>query len=222
MSLSTRHSDQVVVVIPAFNEEFSLREVIRSVLPYSRIIIVDDGSTDNTGKIAKNEGCEVVVHSMNQGYDKALESGMQKALELGFDSAITMDADGQHGPEIINNFITEFNRGADLVVGIRNKKQRIAELLFAWVSILFWGINDPLCGMKGYRLHLLRLAGRFDTYGSIGTELAIRAAKSGFTVHQIPIIIKSRDGKPRFGSGLRPNLKILRALLYALNSKKLK
>jgi len=222
MSANNYNSDRVVIVIPAYNEELTIKEVIRNILPYARVIVVDDGSCDDTAIIACNEGCDVVIHADNQGYDQALETGMKRALELGFDFAITMDADGQHNPETINKFVSEFHKGADIVIGIRNKKQRIAESFFAWISMILWGIRDPLCGMKGYSLNLLRLVDRFDTYGSIGTELTIRAAKSGFTIHQVQVDTNQRNGTPRFGSGLRPNLKILRALLYALNSNKIK
>ena len=69
--------------------------------------------------------------------------------------------------------------------------------------------------MKGYKLKVLRLAGNFDTYGSIGTELAIRAAKSGYKISFVPIKTAVRLGKSRFGGGLRPNLRILRAMFLA-------
>jgi len=211
-----------VVVIPAYNEELSIQRVVKNILKYTRVIVVDDGSNDKTAAIAKNEGCEVVIHNFNKGYDQAITSGMQKALELGFDYAITMDADGQHNPDTITSFINEFDKGADLVIGIRNKRQRIAESIFAKVSRMLWGIKDPLCGMKGYRLSLVKLAGKFDSYGSIGTELTIRAAKAGFKIHQVPVDMFERKGAPRFGNGIRPNLKIMRALFYALINSPLK
>lgn len=222
MSVDESNSEQIAIVIPAYNEELTIREVIRSVLSHAKVILVDDGSSDNTAVIAQNEGCEVVIHPHNRGYDQALASGMHRALDLGFEIAITMDADGQHNPETILKIVSEFSKGAELVIGIRKKKQRIAESFFAWISMNLWGIKDPLCGMKGYRLYLLRMAGRFDTYGSIGTELTIRVAKSGKAIHQVPVETYQRIGTPRFGSGLLPNLKILRALCYALFSKPIK
>lgn len=216
MTLQKEHASSVAAVIPALNEAAAIANVVRAVSPYAKPIVVDDGSSDGTAELAREAGAVVVVHEQNQGYDRALESGLFKALELGFDYAITLDGDGQHAPATIDLFKAELAKGADLVVGARDKHQRFAESLFAWVGKLLWNVQDPLCGMKGYRLDRLALAGRFDTYSSVGTEFTIRAVRSGYRITEIPIMTRERIGTSRFGTGMRANWRILQALFRGL------
>jgi glycosyltransferase involved in cell wall biosynthesis len=203
---------QLAAVIPALNESGSIAEVVASVHAFADVVVVDDGSTDSTGKLARVAGAHVVTHAHNRGYDHALESGLMWAAEQGYKYAVTLDADGQHNTATISLFARELEAGADIVVGVRDCTQRWAEKLFALIATALWNIRDPLCGMKGYRLDLLRCAGRFDTYISVGTEFCIRAARSGCVIRQVPVPTKQRNGAPRFGSGLRANIHIVRAI----------
>ncbi len=200
-------------VIPAFNEGQKIAAVVREIVPFALPIVVDDGSTDGTAQLAAAAGAIVVHHSRNLGYDAALQTGLFKAMELGCEYGITLDGDGQHAPSTLGVFIERLSNGADLVIGRRERSQRFAEAVFSLVGRCMWGIDDPLCGMKGYKLAHLRLLGHFDAYCSIGTEFAIRAARSGLKIVNVPVPIAPRVGESRFGIGWRPNLKILRALL---------
>lgn len=200
------------VVMPALNEESSIDKVVKAVLPFAQPIVVDDGSTDQTAEYAKKAGALVVVHSSNKGYEAALETGLFEAIHAGYEYAITMDADGQHNPETLEQFKTHLLSGADVVVGKRDRYQRFAEFLFSFVSRVLWKIEDPLCGMKGYRLERIRQSGHFDTYRSVGTEFVLKAARKKWRIDQIPVPTNERKGPSRFGSGLRANWRILRAL----------
>jgi len=204
--------DQIAVVIPALNEARAISEVVAGVVLYGIPIVVDDGSTDETAIFAEHAGAVVVKHPDNKGYDAALESGLFKAIELGFQYAVTLDADGQHFPQTLLAFKEELARGADLVVGTRDHHQRFAEVVFSAFGKFFWGVQDPLCGMKGYKLIHLSKLGYFDSYKSIGTEFVIRCARAGLSIRSVPVPTQNRLGKSRFGSGLRPNIRILRAL----------
>ncbi len=216
MNLSVLDARAVAAVIPAFNEGAAIGQVVQALQPYARAIVVDDGSSDETALVARRAGAEVVSHAVNQGYDRALETGLRKAIELGFEFAVTMDGDGQHYPDTLRLFMDELLRGADLVVGVRDRRQRFAESLFCVVSQALWKIKDPLCGMKGYRLSLVSRAGQFDSYTSIGTELTLRAARSQCRITQIPIRTRERSGTSRFGAGFRANWRILRAMAIGL------
>lgn len=206
----------IAVVIPALNEADAIEHVVRAVAPYALPLVVDDGSSDHTAAIAAAAGAEVVIHRVNRGYDAALQSGLFRAIELGFSYAVTMDGDGQHVPETLELFKDKLLAGADLVVGVRDQHQRIAESIFSGFGNVLWGIHDPLCGMKGYRLSLLARLGHFDSYRSIGTEVALRIVRSGYRIEQVPIPTRNRLGSSRFGTGIKANWKILRALLYGL------
>ena len=207
---------RVAIVIPAFNEEEAISRVVNGISGYGTVIVVNDGSTDNTEQVALASGALVVSHDLNRGYDKALATGLLKALGEQFDFAITFDGDGQHAPELIKYFLSELIGGADIVIGYRDKYQRVSETIFARLAKILWGISDPLCGMKGYRLSKLKCIDSVCTYPSIGTELAIRAVRSGWNIGQVAVNTFDRNGKSKFGAGLSANLRILRAMLLGV------
>ena len=209
--------DDLAIIIPALNEAATIGGVVASLAGVGRIVVVDDGSDDATGKIAHDNGAEVVRHAVNGGYDAALGSGFARADELGCAYAITLDADGQHPAEMIATYLAALDGGADLVLGIRDRLQRFGEHAFAWAARLRYGIRDPLCGMKGYRMALYRELGHFDSYRSIGTELMLHAAANGAAIVQIPLDTREREDAPRFGRLLRANLRILRAMAIGLS-----
>ena len=207
---------RIGIVIPALNEMATIGAVVSSASQYGAPIVVDDGSSDETGALSIAAGASVVKHDVNRGYDQALNSGFVRAHELGCEYVVTMDADGQHEPAILSVFIRALDDGADVVIGIRDRRQRLAEHIFAWVGFITWGIRDSLCGMKAYRIGIYRELGHFDSYNSIGTELAIFAAKSGKKIVQLPIKTRERLDEPRFGRIYSANMRIVHALWHAL------
>lgn len=209
-------SRRLAVVMPAFNESLSIQAVVGRIGARALIIVVDDGSTDNTASLARKAGAFVVSHVINKGYDAALDTGIRAAIDHGCAFVITMDADGQHDPSLLDRFVAEMEAGADLVIGVRDHTQRWSECLFAFVGKHLWGLQDPLCGMKGYRLQLLQNVDKLSTYDSVGTELSIRASKAGVNLSQIAMQTNSREGISRFGGGLRANMRIIKALLLSL------
>lgn len=206
---------KLAIVIAAFNEENTIRETINSVKDFGSVIVVNDGSLDDTAKLAVQAGA-IVVSKKNGGYDSALDAGFCKAGELGMSHVITFDADGQHPAKKIPEFISKLDQGCQLVIGIRNKQQRIAETIFSLYTKLFFGVNDPLCGMKAYELTLFRKIGHFDSYQSTGTELMLRYLKSRQNFAQVHIEIADRADKPRFGRSLAANIYILKSLLKGM------
>ncbi len=200
------------IVIPAYNEADTLGELLRSVSGYGRSIVVNDGSTDLTASVALSHNAELVNHKENMGYDAALSSGITKAAELGCAYVITIDADGQHNPSLIEEYIKRFDEGYELVLGVRDKTQRISEKIFSIISMLLWNIKDPLCGMKGYDISFYNKEAGFNSFESIGTEFAVYSVISGKRYAEIPILTRARLDAPRFGRGLRANFKIIRAL----------
>jgi glycosyltransferase involved in cell wall biosynthesis len=203
---------RVSIVIPAFNEAATIELVVRQSAVFGTPIVVDDGSSDDTGSIASAAGAIVVKHEKNCGYDASLNIGLNYAAELDFDIVITIDADGQHDPQSIKQCLELIHEGADIVVGVRNKFQRFSEYVFASVTKIRYGLKDPLCGFKAYRISLYHALGHFDSYGSIGTELVLFGLRNNYTFRQIPIHVRERQDDPRFGQGLRANYKILRSL----------
>jgi glycosyltransferase involved in cell wall biosynthesis len=203
---------RIGIVIPALNESASIVPVVTAASRFGVPIVVDDASTDSTAELAANHGATVISHSRVRGYDGALNSGFAKAAEIGCEAIVTIDADGQHDPSLLQRFIAALEGGADVVIGVRSRRQRLAEHAFAWYTSRRYGITDPLCGMKAYRTAVYTALGHFDSYKSIGTELALFAARRGYSVAQVPFNVRERKGAPRFGRSLSGNLKIVRAM----------
>jgi glycosyltransferase involved in cell wall biosynthesis len=204
---------QVVIIIPAFNEENTIANVVQSVKKYGDVIVVNDASIDSTEKRARGSGAIVINHNQNKGYDQALNSGFIEAERRNYDAVITFDADGQHRPFYIKKVIEMLDDGADIVITNRDIHQRVAESFFSFITKKIYGIYDPLSGLKGYRISIYKSLGHFDSYGSIGTELMLFAVKNGYSMKQFPIKLKERIDAPRFGKALNANYKIFRAML---------
>ncbi len=207
---------RIAFVIPAFNESGAIADVVSAVSVWGQAIVVNDGSTDNTAQIAQEAGAIVVEHKVNLGYDMTLASGLAKAVAEDFELAITVDGDGQHKPADIETILDELFDGADLVIGSRDRLQRFSERIFSWLSKKLWGIDDPLCGMKGYRIQNLTDIDSLYSYPSIGTEIAIGAVCCGWDVRQVPVSIRDRKDESRFGGGIRANWLISKAMLIAV------
>jgi glycosyltransferase involved in cell wall biosynthesis len=207
---------RVAIVIPALNEAATIGDVVASAKLSGVPVVIDDHSVDDTAGLASEAGAIVVTHARTRGYDDALASGFARAPELGCEYDITMDADWQHDPALIDSFVDALDRGADVVVGVRDRRQRFGEHVFSVVGRLRWRIRDPLCGIKGYRITVYNDLGHFDSYRSIGTELTIFAARGKRAITQIAVATRPRIGTPRFGNGLRANGRILRSLCVGL------
>jgi glycosyltransferase involved in cell wall biosynthesis len=207
----------LAIVVPAYNEAEEIENVILAASLYGDVIVVDDGSSDDTNIRAKKAKARVIVHSKNRGYEAALETGMQVAVTEGYLYAITLDADGQHDPVLIKQFADMLlQQGMDLVVGDRDVLQRWSEVVFSKCGSLLWNLTDPLSGMKGYRLSWLIEIGAFDTRGLVGTELAVKMIVNGAKFSEIPILTRARTGESRYGDGFWANMKIIKSLIVLI------
>lgn len=207
----------LAIVVPAYNEGSSIESVILGVKKYGQVIVVNDASSDDTAEIAKNAGAIVVNNEINCGYDNSINNGLQVALSHGFEYAITVDADGQHDPEDIPIFIESFRQGYKLVIGVRPGYQRWAEWVFALITKIIWGLKDPLCGMKGYSLGLIKATSFPYQYDSVGTSVALMLlGHPDAPFDQKRINIRSRNDSSRFGGSLKGNVKILKALFFGM------
>jgi glycosyltransferase involved in cell wall biosynthesis len=115
---------QRIIVIPAYNEERTIAEVVGSAVKFAdRVVVVDDGSRDQTGALAKEAGAVVVRHAVNRGVGAALGTGIEAAVRLGADTVVTMDADGQHRAEDAGRVFDRLAQGdVDFVIGSRMKR----------------------------------------------------------------------------------------------------
>jgi glycosyltransferase involved in cell wall biosynthesis len=208
---------RIAIIIPAYNEQETIAQVISEVSVYGNVFVVDDGSNDNTASISKSAGARVIQLSSNQGYDAALAAGLREACQAEAKFIITFDADGQHKPKELQKFIDAWESGENLVLGIRPCKARLAEKIMGLYYQLRFGVRDILCGFKGYDSALIFSMNFNEYHGLIGSELTFKFLKSGGGCKQIQIDIDPRqDDKPRFGSVFRANIKILAVLIKVL------
>ncbi len=205
-------SPVVTFLIPALNEAQGLYTLIPR-LPPSSVVVVDDGSVDNTSQVSLEAGATVLRHKRNKGYDAALEAGLRYCFQNSRSLVVTLDADGQHDPFDAHRIAEALEAGVDLCAGVRPRFARFSE---HWASIYFkrfHGITDPLCGMKGYNLEKLNIQDFAKLNLSVGTGLISLYTCGKLHVSEIGIAANSRTlGEPRFGVGFRPNFLILRAL----------
>jgi len=189
------------VLIPTYNNSGSLADVIRNVLAYTKqVIVVNDGSTDNTTQILSEfKDIHIVSYSPNRGKGIALRTGIKEAARLGYEYAIAMDSDGQHYAYDLPKFLEQIleTPGA-LIVGARNLNQENVpgKSTFGNRFSNFWywaetGIRLPDT-QSGYRLYpVQKLAKKkyFTRKYEFEIEVMVRAAWSGIPVISIPISV---------------------------------
>ena len=208
------------IIIPSKNEYKSLSRLINRIEKKYFIIVVDDYSDDKTQQIKNRNNLSIIQNNFDTGYDFALLSGILKAIKMNFKFCITFDADGEHNPKDIKRFVKKLDLGFDVVVGSRQSISRFSEIVFSKMSNYFYQIEDPMCGMKGYRLRTIKKLEKIITYSSIGTELLFRLVKNKKKYSNIKIKNKLRIfGESRFGGNLKSNFLILQSMFNAFIKK---
>jgi glycosyltransferase involved in cell wall biosynthesis len=147
----------VIAVIPAYQAASTLDEVVRQTAEYLPVVVVDDGSTDQSSAVATTAGAEVLRQEPNQGKGAALRRGFAHALDRGAEAVLTLDADGQHDPACAPDFLDAWRaRGAPLIIGRRDFRQmplsrRIANNL--GTQTFSWAVGRHIDdNQSGYRL----------------------------------------------------------------------
>ena len=171
----------LLAVIPAYDEGKKIGEVVRKTLQYCDVLVIDDGSTDGTGKAAEKAGAHIITHERNMGKGNALMTGVAYALKNGYDQIITLDADGQHDPDEIPKFMEKADK-YDIIIGTRTFSEmpplrRISNAITTALLSLRTGqkVGDS---QSGYRMiRTVTLEGiEFKTRGFIlESEVLVRA-----------------------------------------------
>jgi glycosyltransferase involved in cell wall biosynthesis len=206
---------QLAVVIPCHNEAATLGEVVRVACRFADVIVVDDRSTDGSKAVARANGARVIAAAAS-GYDGALETGLACAFDGGYDFVVTMDADGEHDPALVEPFRLALQGGAHLVCGVRPRPQRAAEHVVGMAGQAMFQVRDLLCGMKGYARPVLELYFDSGLGLSINMTPAVLWRRAGGSHVQIAVTGERRADAPRFGRALKANWAILRAFKTTL------
>ena len=206
---------KIVTIVPTFNEEGTIENIIKDLKKYSDVIVVDDCSQDETYKLANNNDVILIKNSKNLGYEKSLETGIFKAINLNYDFAITFDADGQHATNDIIKFKNLIESGYDLILGNRFNVERFSERIGKMFFYKKWGIKDPFCGFKGYNLNKVKKLNFFERYNSVGTDLSLSFIKKGYKFINLDVKSFPRKGKSKFGNIFSGNYKILKSIFLS-------
>lgn len=187
---------RVAVLVPAYQAALHLPGVLKRLAALERrpeTLVVDDGSSDGTGDVARGAGARVLTFPENRGKGNALIAGFRALAD--FDAVITLDADGQHPPECVPAFVAAAEGGADLVMGARERSgdmpvlRRFANgFASGWASWLAGQrVSDSQCGYRLYGRRLLERTpitpGRYE----VESEVIVRAARLGFRLAEVPI-----------------------------------
>jgi len=147
----------ILALVPAYNEAERLRPVVEAAGKQLPVLVVDDGSTDDTAAVARDAGAQVLQQVPNQGKGAALRAGFRYALQGGYDAVLTLDADGQHDTDEISLFLEAYaERQGDLIIGARDFSQmpftrRLANTLGTW--LFSWALGQRVQdNQSGYRL----------------------------------------------------------------------
>lgn len=208
----------ITAIIPAYQAEKSLRDVVRRTLAVVRdVLVVDDGSDDGTSRAASEEGARVLRHPANFGKGRALRTAFTDLFGNGATAVVTLDADGQHCPEEIPRLLEAARSGADLVIGTRDhvfgQMHPARRVSNTWSSkAISFVAGAPLVDVQsGFRLYTRRLVDgtgfpepRFEAESAV----IVRAVRMGFRIACVPVRLGPADG--RATSHYRPIVDSLR------------
>ena len=213
--------NKVFAIIPGYNEEDTISDVVKKTSPYvDRTIVVNDGSKDNTGCEAYQAGADVIYHLQNRGKGHAMLTGIVYALAMGADIIVLLDADEQHDPSDIDSFVEMIDRGkAEMVFGCRrfNKKMpmlfRVGNL---GLNAMFWllhmkRIDDILCGYKAFKRETFNKIKWTSNGYTVEIEMAANALTNGVKFKQKKIKTKYLDATK--GTSIKDGLMIGKFIL---------
>lgn len=201
MEQSTKqNSARVAAAIPAFNEERDIGTIVLKTRQYvNEVIVVDDGSTDQTAKIARLAGARVIQHQKNKGYGASLQTLLAEAKKEGISTLVLLDADSQHNPDEIPELIKPISAGFDLVIGSREQQaaniplyRRIGQKVIAYFSAILSRkkLDDSECGFRAFSQKAIALLELRENGMSVSAETIAEAAKKGLKITERPISVK--------------------------------
>lgn len=196
---------RVCVLIPSYNEEKTIGDIVKELKAKGlEVIVVDDGSADNTEKVASENGALVMRHSKNLGKGASLKEGFEFILRMtNFDTIIIMDGDGQHSPEDVQKFLSRAREhGDDVIVGNRmafTKDMPFVRLAtnkfmsFLLSAMCKQRIQDTQCGFRLIKRSVLKKINLKSDKYDLESEMLIKASRKNLKIASVPVKTIYRD-----------------------------
>jgi glycosyltransferase involved in cell wall biosynthesis len=214
---------KTLVIVPAYNESESIRPVLsdlREHFPEGDIIVINDGSSDDTSSVARADDVTVIDLPYNLGIGGAVQTGIKYAMENNYDIAIQFDGDGQHKASEINNIVKPVHEGADMVIGSRflnatgysmSFSRKLGSMIFAGVMSLTCGqkFTDTTSGFRAYSKNGIKLFSDYYPEDYPEVEALIVAYKSSLNIEEVPVSMRQRKGG-------RSSITALRSIYYMI------
>ena len=190
-----------VVCIPAYNEEVKIKDVVKKSLPYvDKVIVCDDGSTDNTAALAKKAGAIVISHATNLGYGAAISTLFDYCRKNNAEIMVTLDGDGQHNPDQVPDLINIIlKHNVDVVIGSRSLRddKDLPSYRRAGIKIITSTINsatdlkvtDSQSGFRAYSRTAIDLIHPAESGMAVSTEILLKISNNGLSIAEVPITV---------------------------------
>ena len=190
-----------IVCIPAYNEEVKINDVVKKALLYvDKVVVCDDGSSDNTATVAKKAGATVVSHKTNQGYGAAISTLFDYCRKNNVEIMVTLDGDGQHNPDQIPDLISVIiKHNVDVVIGSRSLKddKNLPSYRKTGIKIITSTINsatnlkvtDSQSGFRAYSKTAIDVIRPTESGMSVSTEILLKISNNGLSMAEVPITV---------------------------------
>ena len=210
---------KTLVVLPAYNESTVLAETLEKLRACtdSCILVVDDGSVDDTSKVAGKAGVRVVKHVINLGLGAALETGFEVARREGFDRLITFDADGQHNPVDVCRIVDALD-GFDVVIGVRELHtermpfvKKVGNYVLNILTAALFGVysRDSQSGLRAFNRRAIESISVKANRYEVSSEILYEAVRNGLTIKEVLVDVIYTDHSMGRGTGVVDGFKIL-------------
>ncbi len=190
-----------IVCIPAYNEEIKINDVVKKSLPYAdKVIVCDDGSTDDTAALAKKAGAVVISHEKNQGYGATISTLFDYCRKNNAEIMVTLDGDGQHNPDQIPDLINVIlKHKVDVVIGSRSLRddKNLPSYRKTGIKIITSTINsatnlkvtDSQSGFRAYSKEAINLIRPTESGMAVSTEILVKISNNGLSMAEVPITV---------------------------------
>ena len=193
---------KIIFVIPAKNESKNIYSLVKKLKKYSKVLVVNDNSKDDTEIEAKSAGALIIRNKKNKSsYQNAIYNGLKYGKINNYNFAITCDADNQHKIKDIIKVFKKCNKKIDLICTERKNISRNIEKIFNFFFNLVWKIKDPLSGLKAYNLKKIKINFFKTNAETLTSSILIWFKKNNLNkIKEIDIYTNKRSGKSNFST----------------------